>query len=206
MRIFTVPVGPFEMNCYIIADDESPHCLVLDPGDETERLIKIIEENKLQPERIINTHNHIDHLLRVAEFKNHYKIPFYICDKDLPLLESLQEQALLFGLDETEIPEVDGFLKDGDRFKLGELTYTICETPGHSPGSVCVLFPGHVFVGDVLFHDSIGRTDLYQGNYEQLMKSIREKLLVLPDDTKVYPGHGPSTTIGREKENNPFLR
>jgi glyoxylase-like metal-dependent hydrolase (beta-lactamase superfamily II) len=169
-------------------------------------LIETIDKNNLVPERIINTHNHIDHLLRVAEFKKHYNIPFNICDKDLPLLESLKDQSLLFGLDVTEIPDVDAFIKDGDQFELGELVYSICETPGHSPGSVCILFPGHVFVGDVLFKDSIGRTDLYQGDYEELMKSIREKLLILADDTVVYPGHGPSTTIGREKENNPFLR
>ncbi len=206
MRIYTVPVGPFEMNCYLVAGDHKPQCLVIDPGDETQRLIDIIAKNDLKPERIINTHNHVDHLLRVATFKKHYQIPFHICEKDLPLLESLQEQALLFGLDETEIPEVDSFVKDGDRFKLGELEYSICETPGHSPGSVCILFPGHVFVGDVLFQDSIGRTDLYQGDYDQLIKSIKEKLLVLPDDTIVYPGHGPATTIGQEKKYNPFLK
>jgi glyoxylase-like metal-dependent hydrolase (beta-lactamase superfamily II) len=206
MRIYTVPVGPFEMNCYLVADDHNPQCLVIDPGDETQRLIDIIEQNNLKPERIINTHNHVDHLLRVAEFKKHYKISFHICEKDLPLLESLQEQALLFGLDETEIPVVDSFVKDGDQFNLGDLNYSICETPGHSPGSICILFPGHVFVGDVLFQDSIGRTDLYQGDYNQLIRSIKEKLLVLPDETIVYPGHGPTTTIGQEKRYNPFLK
>jgi len=206
MRIFTMPVGPLEMNCYIVAEDHAPTSLIIDPGDETQRLINLIDENGLIPERIINTHNHVDHLLRVAEFKQHYKIPFHICEKDLPLLESLKEQALLFGLDETEIPEVDSYVKDNDQFKLGDLNYSICETPGHSPGSVCILFPGHVFVGDVLFQGSIGRTDLYQGDYDQLIQSIKEKLLTLPDETMVYPGHGPSTTIGFEKKNNPFLK
>lgn len=205
MKIQQIPVGPFEMNCYIVTEDNHPNCLIIDPGDEPERLIHYIDEHQLKPARIINTHNHIDHTRRVSDIQNYYKIPFHIGEDDLPLLESLKDQGLLFGLDASPLPAVSGFLKDGDTFKLVEKTFTALHTPGHSPGSICLYTPGHVFVGDVLFRDSIGRTDLYGGNYQALLKSIREKLLTLPEETIVYSGHGPTTTIGREKKHNPFL-
>ena len=137
--------------------------------------------------------------------QKHYKIPFQICEADLPLLESIKDQGVIFGLDASEVPEVSSFLKDGDRFKLVNEEFLILLTPGHSPGSISIYTKGHVFVGDVLFKDSIGRTDLYGGNYEVLMNSIREKLMTLPDDTIVYSGHGPTTTIDREKQYNPFI-
>ncbi|MEJ2543188.1 MAG: MBL fold metallo-hydrolase [Calditrichaceae bacterium] len=205
MRVFEVVVGPFEMNSYIIAEDNHPECIIIDPGDEPDEIIKTIDENKLKPVKIINTHNHIDHARRVSIVQKHYDIPFLICEDDLPLLESIQDQGVIFGLDASEVPEVSSFLKDGDRFKLVDEDFLILQTPGHSPGSISIYTEGHVFVGDVLFRDSIGRTDLYGGNYETLMKSIREKLMTLPDNTKVYSGHGPTTTIGREREFNPFI-
>ena len=205
MRIFEVVVGPFEMNSYIIAEDNHPECIIIDPGDEPDKIIKTIDQNKLKPAKIINTHNHIDHARRVSIIQQHYDIPFLICEADLPLLESIKDQGVIFGLDASEVPEVSSFLKDGDRFKLVEEDFLILHTPGHSPGSISIYTEGHVFVGDVLFRDSIGRTDLYGGNYEILMKSIREKLMILPDNTKVYSGHGPTTTIGREREYNPFI-
>jgi len=205
MRIKTIVVGPFEMNCYIVAEDTFPDCIIIDSGVEPEKLIKTIDNAELKPVKIINTHNHIDHARRVSDIQKHYQIPFYICENDQPLLESLREQGMLFGFDASEAPQIQGFLKDGDSFKLVEKTFKILHTPGHSPGSISILTDGHVFVGDVLFKDSIGRTDLYGGNYNILIKAIREKLLVLPDETIVYSGHGPTTTIGREKKQNPFL-
>jgi hydroxyacylglutathione hydrolase len=205
MRIFNLVVGPFEMNCYIVAEDHHSECIIIDPGDEPEKIIETIDRNKFKPVKIINTHNHIDHARHVSIIQKHYNIPFQICEDDVPLLESIKDQGIIFGLDSSEVPEVSSFLKDGDRFKLVEKELSILHTPGHSPGSISIYTKGHVFVGDVLFRDSIGRTDLYGGNYEILMKSIREKLLTLPDDTIVYSGHGPETTIGREKEYNPFI-
>ena len=205
MRVITISVGPFEMNCYVVAEDNHPECIIIDPGDEPCKIIKTIDQAKLKPVKIINTHNHIDHARRVSDIQKHFDIPFFICEDDQPLLESLQEQGLLFGFDASAIPEIKDYLKDGDTFKLVEKTFRILHTPGHSPGSISIYTEGHIFVGDVLFKDSIGRTDLYGGDYNILIKSIREKLLVLPDDTIVYSGHGPATTIGREKKYNPFL-
>jgi hydroxyacylglutathione hydrolase len=205
MKIKTISVGPFEMNCYVVSEDNYPECLIIDPGDEPDKIIVTIEKAGLNPVKIINTHNHIDHARRVSDIQKHFKIPFYICENDQPLLETLREQAMLFGLDASELPQIEGYLKDGDTFKLVEKTFKILHTPGHSPGSISIFTEGHVFVGDVLFKDSIGRTDLYGGDYNVLIRSIREKLLVLPGDTIVYSGHGPATTIGREKKMNPFL-
>lgn len=205
MRIKTITVGPFEMNCYVVAAENAAECLIIDPGDEPERIIRLIEENDLRPTRIINTHNHIDHIRHVKKVQDYFHIPFYLCEDDLPLLESIKSQGLMFGLSASEPPDVSGFLKEGDSFDLQTKKFQIFHTPGHSPGSICIYVPGHVFVGDVLFRDSIGRTDLPGGSYEVLMNSIRNKLLTLPDETIVYPGHGPVTTIGREKQYNPFI-
>ncbi|APF17474.1 beta-lactamase domain protein [Caldithrix abyssi DSM 13497] len=206
MRIIKIPVGPFEVNCYIVVDEESNRCFLIDPGDEPEKIIKAIEEHHLTPTRVINTHNHIDHARHLYEIKQQFKIPFYIHEADLPLLEALKEQALFFGLNCSSVPEVDGFLEDGEEFEFGNQSVKILHTPGHSPGSVSVYLDGHVFVGDVLFKGSIGRTDLYGGNYNVLLESIKNKLLTLPEATVVHAGHGEDTTIGDEKRNNPFLR
>ncbi len=205
MQVEQIPVGAFEMNCYIIASKQGENCLIIDPGDEPERIISFVEKNNLVPERILLTHCHIDHARRASEVQKHFKIPLFAGEADVPLLESLNEQAALFGMERTELPEIDGFLDDGETFNAGGFVCTVFHTPGHSPGSFCVHIGGSVFVGDVLFFDSIGRTDLYGGSYPVLMQSIKEKLLVLPDETVVYPGHGPATTIGREKQSNPFL-
>ena len=206
MRIFKIPVGPFEVNCYVIVNEQNGECLLIDPGDEPSKIIELIENNQWKPLKIINTHNHIDHVRHLFQVKNHFDIPFYIHEDDLPLLESLKEQALFFGLDCSPIPEVDGFLSDGDVFEMDNQTVKILHTPGHSPGSISIYLQGDVFVGDVLFKGSIGRTDLYGGNYQRLMNSIRDKLLTLPDETIVHSGHGPETTIGNEKRQNPFLK
>lgn len=205
MRVFDIVVGPFEMNSYLVAEDDHPECIIIDPGDEPEELIKAIKKNKLKPVRIINTHNHIDHARHASVIQKHFDVPFQICEADLPLLESIKDQGVIFGLDASEVPKVSSFLKDGDQFKLVNAEFLILHTPGHSPGSISIYTKGHVFVGDVLFKDSIGRTDLYGGNYDVLMNSIREKLMTLPEKTIVYSGHGPTTTIGQEKESNPFI-
>ena len=206
MKIFNIVVGPFEVNSYILVDETSGQCLLVDPGDEPKKIIEVVEKNQLFPQAIVNTHCHIDHTRYLSEIKDYFKIPFYIHEEELPLLEALKEQALFFGLDTASIPEVDDFLIDGQNFKVNELEFKILHTPGHSPGSICLYQDGHVFVGDVLFKGAIGRTDLYGGNYHTLMRSITEKLLALPDATQVHCGHGESTTIGAEKQTNPFLK
>jgi len=206
MRVICKPVGPFEMNCYIIYSDTTGECILIDPADDLEEIAEILEDSGLKPVAIFNTHNHIDHLCHVSKIQKQYDLPFYICEKDLPVFNSLEDQGMLFGLKVSDPPEVTQYVNDGEIFELIGEKFSILHTPGHSPGSICLHFHGHVFVGDVLFQDSIGRTDLLGGNYKQLLESIEVKLLTLPGETVVYPGHGPSTTIGREREYNPFFK
>ena len=205
MKVEQITVGLFEMNCYIVSTDQNKECFIIDPGDDAEKIISYIQEKQLVPQRILLTHGHIDHARKAHEVQNYFNIKLHIGEDDIPLLEAMNDQAKLFGLEKTEIPIIDSFFKENRKFSLTDLNCTVTHTPGHSPGSYCILFDGHVFVGDVLFLDSIGRSDLYGGNHEQLLESIRQKLMVLPDDTIVYPGHGSATTIGREKKHNPFL-
>ncbi|MBN2424450.1 MAG: MBL fold metallo-hydrolase [Calditrichaceae bacterium] len=205
MKIHQFTVGPFEMNSFIVSEDDKADCFIIDAGDEEDRIIEFIEKNHYNPVAIINTHGHIDHTRRAFEFQSHFNIPFWMGEDDQPLLESLKNQGIAFGMDVAGLPHLETYLTDGQKIKLGRITFTVLHTPGHSPGSMSLYTPGHIFVGDVLFKDSIGRTDLYGGDYKTLMKSIREKILPLPDETIVYPGHGPTTTIGREKKQNPFL-
>ena len=201
-----ITVGPFSMNSYIVNDPDTKDAIFIDPGTEAKRLIHKVEELKVDPKFIIITHCHIDHIADSILIQEHFDIPFYIHEEELPLLESLPEQALSLGLSHSGIPKSVKFIKEGSQIKFGHLTAKIIHTPGHSPGGISVLFTGHIFVGDLLFKDSIGRSDLYKGNFDQIIHSIKTKLLKLDDDTKVYPGHGPVTTIGREKKKNPFLQ
>ncbi|MBD3225329.1 MAG: MBL fold metallo-hydrolase [Caldithrix sp.] len=205
MYVHRLTVGPFEMNCYIVYDESNSECLLIDPGDEPDRIIDTIRDMNLVPKRIISTHAHIDHIRFLSDIQKHYDIPYYLFEGDLPLLESLNDQGILFGLKTSSAPEVNGFLKEEQNIELGQQSFRIIHTPGHSPGSISLYGSGSLFCGDVLFKDSIGRTDLYGGNYDLLLKSIKEKLLTLPDNTIVYPGHGDTTTIEREKNHNMFL-
>jgi hydroxyacylglutathione hydrolase len=204
MHVTTITVGPFAMNCYLLGDTGTGQAIIIDPGAESERLIKKVEHDNWQLLYIVNTHCHIDHAAEAGKIQKHFQIPFYIHRQELPVLQSLPEQGRLFGIVVEEIPTAS-FLQDGDTLKVGQLSGTVLYTPGHSPGGISVLFGDQVFVGDCLFRDSIGRTDLFGGNYEQLIASIKNKLLRLNDDTKVYSGHGPVSTIGRERKYNPFL-
>ena len=206
MRIETITVGPFAMNCYILIDEDTRQAIIIDPGAEAGRLIKNIEKKHLNLIYIINTHCHIDHAGEAGKIQQYFDIPFYIHEQELPLLRSLPDQGRLFGITVEKIPEVTAFLKDGDTLQFGGITGTVLYTPGHTPGGISFLFGDDVFVGDCLFMDSIGRTDLYGGDHEQLIGSITNKLLSLKDDTRVYSGHGPNSTIGRERRSNPFLR
>ena len=206
LNIDTLTVGPFAMNSYLISDPVTLEAMFIDPGTEIKRLIDKVEALNLTLKYIVITHCHIDHIADSVVIQDHFKIPFYIHDEELPLLESLPEQALRLGLSFTGIPKTVIFIKDGDVMNLGEYKAKILHTPGHSPGGISVLFDGHIFVGDLLFKDSIGRSDLYKGDINQLLTSIKRKVLILDDKTRVYPGHGPVTTVGRERKNNPFLK
>jgi hydroxyacylglutathione hydrolase len=205
MKIETLTVGSFSMNCYLVVDEDSGEAILIDPGAESDRLIDKIEGDGLDLKYIINTHCHIDHAAEVAQVMNHFKVPFYIHHGDLDLLNSLKEQGTFFGISVGEAPKVTKFVEDGNQLTFGNKTCLVIHTPGHSPGGISIKIDTSVFVGDCLFLNSIGRTDLPGGDYSQLINTIRTKLLSLDEATTVYPGHGPPTTIGRECRYNPFL-
>jgi len=200
----------FRENTYVLFN-ESRQCWIVDPGmyraDETEELAAFISGRELVPQAIINTHTHIDHILGVQALKDRYGIPFLVHQLDLPVLEAAAATALMFGIRLPAAPAADGFIREGAPLMLGADRLEVRFTPGHSPGSVVFYYPSGKWVigGDVLFYQSIGRTDLPGGDHRTLLESIRREMLTLPGDTQVLPGHGPATTIDFEKANNPFL-
>jgi hydroxyacylglutathione hydrolase len=198
----------FAENTMVLVDGQA--CVIIDPGcykkEESDELIQFIEGQKLQPERIINTHCHIDHILGVERIKTYFHIPFVMRETDMPTLKSARLSASLYGYHGFVEPEPDDFIDSGYILKLGEQAWETLDVPGHSPGHIA-LYNREAAVcisGDVLFKRSIGRTDLPGGDHEILIRSIRTKLFTLPDHTKIYPGHGPQTSIGDEKKFNPF--
>lgn len=201
-------VSAFLENAYIVADKKTKEGYFVDPGFNERGLINLAQKLGVKPIAILNTHAHIDHVAAVAPLKKHYGIKFYLHKADEIWLENLGKQARLFGVPDVEVPEVDGYLKEGDEFKMGEFTISVIHTPGHSEGGVSFYIEkARVLIsGDTIFEGSIGRSDLPGGDYETLISSIKTKLLVLPEDTEVYSGHGDVTTIGREKLYNPFLQ
>lgn len=201
------PVGPFQMNCYVVADDTTREGVVIDPGDETEALLELIREEGLAIRAILLTHAHLDHVARAQDMKEALGVPMYLHPADMPLLKAVPQQAVMLGLPAPRVPTVDGPLEEGTPFEAGPLRFEVRHTPGHSPGGVCLIPEGEkvAFVGDAVFAGSIGRTDLPGGDYDTLIRSIREEILTLPDEVVLYSGHGPPTTVGRERRSNPFL-
>ena len=201
-------VSPFQSNCWIFGCDETLEGVVIDPGDETERILESVQNHGLTIKYLIHTHGHLDHVGATAGLQRETAGLTLIHEADQIMLDNLPAQAALFGGGDPEIPAVDQYIKEGDLISFGRYVLSVIETPGHSPGGICLKLEGKeqgVFAGDTLFQGSIGRTDLWGGSYEQLLDSIRDQLLPLDDDTPVFPGHGPQTTIGAEKRNNPFL-
>lgn len=211
MKIFPFVFNPFQVNTYIILSD-SGEALVIDPGmydsQEFAAFDIFIQEQSLKLIAVINTHAHIDHILGNEYVRKTYNIPLWAHRSSNQFLEMASEQAMVYGLmlDKPGMP--DRFLSDEEEIKLGNSSFFILYTPGHADGSICLHFPQEKILisGDVLFNGSIGRTDLPTGNMELLLKSISEKLMVLPEDTRVFPGHGPETSIAFEQRSNPFLR
>ena len=203
-RIHTLVVGRLQTNCYILESDST--ALVIDPGDEPERILRFLNDIKVKPNQIIATHTHFDHVLGVDEIRATLNIPFLIHHDDLSMLESMQSRVRQFtGLTVPPPPRVDRFLADGESLTVGHDTIKVLHTPGHSPGSISLAGRGYVFTGDALFNQSIGRTDLPGGDLDTLIRSITDRLFSLAEDTVVYPGHGPETSIGDEKMANPFV-
>jgi hydroxyacylglutathione hydrolase len=203
--IRTLEVGPIMANCIILGCEDTKEAVVIDPGDEADRILMTLAEDNLKVKYIINTHGHFDHVGANKDLKEATKAELMIHADDEPMLSELVQHARAFGLTAENSPPADTYLKDNDEIKFGNITLKVIHTPGHSLGGVCLLTGKVLISGDTLFAGSIGRTDLPGGDYDTLISSIKTKLLCLDDETVVYPGHGPETSIGREKKINPFL-
>jgi glyoxylase-like metal-dependent hydrolase (beta-lactamase superfamily II) len=215
-----LPVGWLQCNCSVLGDPETQEALVVDPGDEVERILAVIAKRGLKVKAIVNTHAHIDHVGGLAKMRAATGAPILMHGEDLELYRILDKQAAMIGMPMPPLAQVDGLLKEGESVRWGNFEARVLHTPGHTRGSCCLHIPMSVkeveervdakvdrlIAGDTLFAGSIGRTDLWGGSFEDIIASIRAKLLALPDETVVFPGHGPQTTIGEERESNPFLR
>lgn len=206
MKIVQIPNGMFAENCYLVVDEEAGECAIVDPGEEAGLILHKVNESSAKPVAIWLTHAHLDHVLGVERVAAETGASVWLHPADRPLYDAVPDQAAWFGLARPgQLPAPDRDLAHGQRLRVGGLEFEVRHAPGHSPGSVCIVGPGVVLSGDVLFAGSIGRTDLPGGDFETLIASIERELLPLPDDTIVYSGHGPETTIGRERRTNPFL-
>jgi glyoxylase-like metal-dependent hydrolase (beta-lactamase superfamily II) len=214
-----LPVGWLQCNCSILGDPETREALVLDPGDEVERVLEVLRRHLLNVRAIVSTHAHIDHVGGLQKLQQATGAPVLMHGDDLELYRHLDQQAAWLGVPAPPAAKVDQLLREGDTVRWGGYAASVLHTPGHTPGSVSLYLPAHgghveaadegkgtLLAGDTLFAGSIGRTDLWGGSFEDIIRSIHGKLLVLPDQTLVYPGHGPATTIGEERASNPFLQ
>jgi hydroxyacylglutathione hydrolase len=205
MKVIQIPNGTFLENAYLVVDEGSLQCAIVDPGEGAGLILHKVAQAGAKPVAIWLTHAHVDHVVGVPQVRQATGAPVYLHPADRPLYDHVPEQAMAFGLRADPLDPPDRSFAHGDVLRLGQLTFVVHHTPGHSPGSVCLVGEGVVFGGDVLFQGSVGRTDLPGGDGETLRASIDRELLTLPDSTIVYSGHGPETTIGAERRTNPFL-
>ena len=203
-----LPVGMLQCNCSIFGDEQSRDAIVIDPGDDIADIQDILARNQLKVKAIVITHAHIDHIGGAAKLKAATGAPVYMNENDEVLYDHIDQQASWLGMEPPERTQIDVAAREGDKLTLGNADFQIIQTPGHTQGSISLWIPGEnkLIAGDTLFRDSIGRTDLPGGNPRQILQSIANKLLVLPDEAVVIPGHGRNTTIGRERAVNPFLQ
>jgi glyoxylase-like metal-dependent hydrolase (beta-lactamase superfamily II) len=201
------PVGPLQCNCSIIGDETSREAMVIDPGDDIEEILALIAKHNLQVKQIVITHAHIDHVGGAMKLRAATGAPILLNQNDYALLKMLDTQAAWVGMKSPGKVEIDQSVEQADTVRAGSITANVLHTPGHTEGSVCLYFPVEktLVAGDTLFAGSIGRTDLPGGSFEKIIQSLRGTVLALPDETVVVPGHGPLTTIGEERESNPFL-
>ena len=205
MKIEPIVVGPLQVNCYLLICEETGKAAVVDPGADAEEILHAVEAAGCDISMIINTHGHFDHIGANQQIKEATGADLLIHADDVQLLSQAGLHASVYGLSVEASPKPDRLLTEGDHLKVGNLNVEIIHVPGHSPGSICLKVEESLIVGDVLFAESIGRTDLPGGDHQLLINGIREKLFVLPDETVVHPGHGPDTSIGHEKIANPFV-
>ena len=218
-----IPVGMLQCNCSILGDPVTGEAIVVDPGDDVARILEVLQRHRLKVRAIVSTHTHIDHVGGLSELHKLTGAPVLIHEADSELYKHLELQAQWLGVPTPSMMRIQDFVKEGDTVRWGGFAARVLHTPGHTPGSISLVVepgarekpdlereeiraPGLLLAGDTLFQGSIGRTDLWGGSLPQILKSIREKLLVLPEGTVVFPGHGDTTTIGEERESNPFLR
>ncbi len=209
MNIEMLTVGPFQSNCFIASDPDTSDAIIIDAGDDADRILAFVNDNNLRVQMIVNTHAHIDHVSGLAPVVSALGVPVVMHKNEMPVYEALPQHAMMFGLPAPEATKIDRFIAGGDEVAFGNLKGRVIETPGHSPGGITLVFddlsPPVAFVGDVLFQGSIGRTDLPGANHATMMSTLKNVIMELPDDMIVYSGHGPATTIGAEKATNPFL-
>ncbi len=202
-----LPVGPLQCNCSVIGDETTHEAMVIDPGDDVDDVLAIVRQHKLQVKQIVITHAHIDHVGGAMKLRAITGAPILLNQNDYALLKMLDVQASWLGMAAPGEVAIEASIGDGESLRTGSLTANVLHTPGHTEGSVCLYFPAEklLIAGDTLFARSIGRTDLPGGSFEKIMRSLHDRVLTLPDDTLVIPGHGRRTTIGEEREENPFL-
>lgn len=198
LNIKTVPAGIYEANCYILVDEDTKDCVIIDAGGDADKIETAVESMSGKPKYVILTHGHFDHVGGVEEICSEYNIPFYISRADE---EYMEKDSSVFGT----LPKASVYIKEGDTIKLGSYEIKVIETPGHTKGGLCFFVDNKVFTGDTLFQGSVGRTDFPGGDMNEIISSIKNKLLPLGDDVEVYPGHGPSSSIRFEKMRNPYL-
>jgi hydroxyacylglutathione hydrolase len=205
MIIKALAVGPIMANCFIVGCQATLEAVVIDPGDEADKILQTLTDLNLTVKNILNTHGHFDHVSANKEINAATGAPILIHALDAPMLQEISASAANWGLTAQDSPPPDRMLAEGDAIRFGEITLKVIHTPGHTPGGVSFYADGHVFVGDTLFAGSIGRTDFPGGDFKTLKSSIHNKLFTLGDDIRVHTGHGPDTTIGQEKQYNPFV-
>lgn len=205
LRVLSLPNGAFQENCFVVADDAAHTAVLVDPGEEADRFLRRLDEEALALEAVWLTHAHIDHVVGVGRIVEARGVPVFLHPLDRGLYDAATVQGSWFGLRVDPLPAPTNDLTHGGHVRIGGLAFEVRHVPGHSPGSVAFVGHGVALVGDALFAGSVGRVDLPGGDGPTLLRSIREQLLTLPDQTIVYSGHGPETTIGRERTSNPFL-
>ncbi len=204
--ILTMEVGPLGTNCYVVVCNATQQAAVIDPGGSPQAILEQIEKRGWQVKAVINTHGHFDHVMGNQEIMTATGAPLYLHEDDVEILREAPRDMAQFMPPHGDPGTPTVLLHEGDTIQVGNLSFQVIHTPGHTPGGICLLLDKDLICGDTLFAGSIGRTDLRGGNYPQIIQSIQEKIMPLPDDVVAYPGHGPATTIGRERQINPYVR